>query len=164
MITTEVRQKMKLKVERPSPTTLMFTRDFAYPPGQIWDAHLTPESVKKWMTGPEGWAMSYCEIDARPGGSFRYDWREDSTGNGFYLTAQIEVFEPPHRMVHVEVMHLPDPTPENRVETKFEVHGDGTRMTLMMEVSDPATMDAMIASGMADGMEGSYAKLDGAFK
>lgn len=151
---------MTLKIDRNSPTTLTLSRYFAAPPDQVWRAHITPDLVQKWLTGPDGWSITNCQIDAKAGGSFRYDWREDSTGNGFYLTARIEEYEPPHRMVHVEVMYLPDPTPENRVETKFQAEGDGTRMTMIMQVEDGESMDAMLSAGMSDGMEDSYKELD----
>ena len=57
-------------------------------------------------------------------------------------------------------MLLPDPTPENRVETRFDPEGTGTRMTMTMSVADAATMEAMVATGMTDGMEASYARLE----
>ena len=154
---------MTLTVDRTSPTTLVCSRYFNAPPERVWAAHTRPDLLMKWQTGPDGWSMPECEVDLRPGGHMRLVWREDATGNGFHLTARIEVCEPPHRMVHVETMHLPDPTPENRVETRFDPEGPGTRMTMTMQVDAPEIMEAMIATGMTDGMEASYARLDASF-
>lgn len=151
---------MTLTVDRTTPTTLVVTRYFAAPPARVWAAHTDPALVSQWLTGPDGWTMPECEIDARAGGSFRYVWAEPASGHSFSLTARIEVCEPPHRMIHHETMHLPDPTPENRVETLFRAEGGGTRMTMTMQVADAATMEAMIATGMTDGMESSYQRLD----
>jgi hypothetical protein len=55
---------------------------------------------------------------------------------------------------------MPDPTPDNHVETSFEPDGDGTLMTLRMTLPDAATRTAMLASGMEHGMEASYARLE----
>jgi hypothetical protein len=58
-------------------------------------------------------------------------------------------------------MHLPDATPDNRVETRFDPDGAGTLMTLRMTLPDGKTRAAMLATGMEHGMEASYARLEG---
>ena len=52
------------------------------------------------------------------------------------------------------------PTAENHVETVFAPDGEGTLLTMTMRVDDPATMDAMVATGMTDGMAWTYDQLD----
>jgi uncharacterized protein YndB with AHSA1/START domain len=69
--------------------------------------------------------------------------------------------EPHSRIVHVERMHFPNPTPDNHVETRFEPDGDGTLMTMRMTLPDAETRSQMLASGMEHGMEASYVRLDG---
>ena len=69
--------------------------------------------------------------------------------------------EPYSRIVHVERMHLPDPTPDNHVETRFEADGAGTLMTMRMTLPDAKTRAAMLATGMERGMEASYVRLEG---
>ena len=76
------------------------------------------------------------------------------------LTGEYLELEPYHRIVHVERMHLPDPTPDNHVETTFAADGDGTLMTIRMTVPDRQTQKAMLATGMERGMEASYQRLD----
>ena len=160
---------MSLTVERTSPTTLTITRRFRAPPARVWAAHVEPDLIRRWCHGPEGWTMTTCEIDPRAGGAMHYAWTGGPSGAGFELTATIEVAEPPQagrpgRFVHVETMHLPDPTPENRVETTFAPDGPGanpgTLMTMVMEVAEAATMEAMVATGMTNGMEMGYARID----
>ncbi|MBE7454509.1 MAG: SRPBCC domain-containing protein [Kofleriaceae bacterium] len=138
---------------------VVIERRFDAPPAAVWRAHTEPELVRAWMLGPDGWSMPVCQIDARPGGQIRYEW-SNGEGGGFYLTGEILELEPPHRIVHVERMHLPDPTPDNHIETTFTADGDGTRMVMRMTLPDAETLRAMLATGMADGMEASYARLE----
>jgi hypothetical protein len=58
-------------------------------------------------------------------------------------------------------MHLPEPTPDNHVETRFEADGGGTLMTMRMTQPDAETRARMLASGMEHGMEASYVRLEG---
>ncbi|MCA9709488.1 MAG: SRPBCC domain-containing protein [Myxococcales bacterium] len=138
---------------------VIVTRHFAAPPADVYRAHTEPELIQQWMLGPDGWTMPVCIMDARPGGALRYEW-SDGQGGGFYLTGEIIELDPPHRILHVERMHLPDPTPDNRVETTFTADGTGTRMVTRMTLPDRATREAMLATGMEHGMEASYVRLE----
>jgi uncharacterized protein YndB with AHSA1/START domain len=118
-----------------------------------------PALVKQWLLGPDGWTMPVLLNDAKPGGTIRYEWT-DGMGGGFYLTGEYVELVPFTRIVHVERMHLPDPTPDNHVETRFEPDGMGTLMTMRMTLPDAETRAAMLATGMDGGMEASYARLE----
>jgi len=138
---------------------VVVTRRFAAPPEAVYRAHTEPKLIQKWMLGPDGWTMPVCVCEARPGGKIRYEWA-DGKGGGFYLTGEFVELVPFSRIVHVERMHLPDPTPDNHVETRFEPDGSGTLMTMQMTLPDAQTRAAMLASGMEHGMEASYVRLD----
>jgi hypothetical protein len=58
-------------------------------------------------------------------------------------------------------MHLPEATPDNHVETRFDPDGAGTLMAIRMTLPDAQTLAAMLATGMERGMEASYSRLDG---
>ena len=148
--------KMTLKTE--GDTHVVVTRRFAAPPEAVYRAHTEPELIQQWLLGPEGWTMPVCISEARPHGRMRYDWTNGK--GGFHLTGEYLELEPYSRIVHVERMHLPDPTPDNYVETGFEPDGDGTLMTLRMTLPDAATRAQMLATGMERGMEASYVRLE----
>jgi uncharacterized protein YndB with AHSA1/START domain len=140
--------------------TVIVTRRFRAAPEKVWTAHTDPAIIPRWMTGPDGWAMPVCQSNPVPGGSFRFEWA-DASGNGFHATGEYLDLQPFHRILHVEQMFLPDPTPENRVETLFEPDGTGgTKLTMRMTLPDEASRRAMLASGMEDGLEISYARLE----
>ena len=103
--------------------------------------------------------MPVCISEARPNGKIRYEWT-NGKGGDFHLTGEYLELEPFSRIVHVERMHLPDPTPDNRVETRFEPDGDGTLMTIRMALPDAETRARMLATGMEHGMEASYVRLE----
>jgi uncharacterized protein YndB with AHSA1/START domain len=149
--------KMILKTE--GDTHVIVTRRFAASPEAVYRAHTEPALLQKWLLGPEGWTMPVCVSELRPGGKIRFEWT-DGKGRGFHQTGEYLELVPFRRIVHVGRMHLPDPTPDNHVETRFEADGDGTLMTLRMTLPDAATRTAMLASGMEHGMEASYARLE----
>jgi len=149
--------KMILKTE--GDRHVLVTRRFAAPPEMVYRAHTEPDLIKKWLLGPDGWTMPVCVSDAKPGGRIRYEWT-DGKGGGFFLTGEYVELEPFTRIVHVERMHLPDPTPDNHVETRFAPDGSGTLMTMRMTLPDASTREAMLATGMEHGMEASYARLE----
>ncbi len=149
--------KLTLKTE--GDRNVVVTRRFAAPPEAAYRAHTEPKLIRKWMLGPEGWTMPVCVCDARPGGKFRYEWT-DCKGGGFYITGEFIELAPFSKIVHVERMHLPEPTPDNHIETRFEVDGNGTFMTMTMTLPDAETRAAMLATGMEHGMEASYARFE----
>ena len=150
----------KLTLRTEGDTHIVVTRRFAAPPEAVYRAHTDPKLIQQWLLGPEGWTMPVCISDARPGGKFRYEWAHSERGR-FHITGEYLELEPNRRIVHVERMFLPDPTPDNHVETRFEADGTGTLMTIRMTLPDEKTRAAMLATGMERGMEASYTRLEG---
>jgi uncharacterized protein YndB with AHSA1/START domain len=148
--------KLTLKTE--GDKHLVVTRRFAATPEAVYRAHTEPELIQKWLLGPDGWTMPVCISEARPNGRMRYEWTNGK--GGFYLTGEYLELEAYRRIVHVERMFLPDPTPDNHVETRFDPDGKGTLMRIRMTLPDAATRAAMLATGMEHGMEASYVRLE----
>jgi uncharacterized protein YndB with AHSA1/START domain len=148
---------MTLKTE--GDKVLVVTRRFAASPEAVYRAHTEPALIQKWLLGPPGWTMPVCINEAWPGGKIRWEWA-NGKGGGFYLTGEYLELVPFQRIVHVERMHLPDPTPDNYVVNEFAPDGDGTLMTMRMTLPDEATRAQMLATNMEKGMEMSYLRLD----
>ncbi len=138
---------------------IVVKRRFAAPPEAVYRAHTEPELIQKWLLGPDGWTMPVCICDARPGGKLRYEW-SNGKGQGFYVTGEFLELEPYSRIRHVERMYLPDPTPDNDVETRFDRDGDGTLMAMRMTLPNAEVRSAMLTTGMEQGMEASYVRLE----
>lgn len=149
----------KLTLTTEGDRHVVLTRRFAASPEAVYRAHTEPRLIQRWLLGPEGWTMPVCICEARPGGTFRYEWA-DGKGSGFHITGEFIELTPFSRIVHVERMHLPDPTPDNHVETRFEPDGAGTLMILRMSLPDAEARAMMLATGMEHGMEASYVRLE----
>ena len=135
------------------------TRRFAAPSEHVYRAHLEPDLIRQWIIAMPGWSMPICETDSQVGGEFHFAW-DDGEGGGFAITGQYILLDPNQRIEHVERMHIPDPTPDNHIETTFEVDGAGTLLALEMTLPDSAARQEMLDMGAADGMDASYAMLD----
>ena len=68
----------KAQVTLPSDSEVQVTRSFKAPRALVFRAFTEPELVRRWMLGPPGWAMPVCEMDVRPGGTYRWRWRSDA--------------------------------------------------------------------------------------
>lgn len=144
-------------------TGIVVRRSFRAAPQDLFRAHTQPDLICQWMLGPPGWDMTQCLSDPVPGGLIRFDW-QDADGNGFYLTGEYVAVTPDTELRHVERFHMPAPTPDNHVTTRFaKAPNGGTDLSLQMQVPDAETRTAMLATGMEAGMEASYARIDPLF-
>jgi len=154
------------EVSLPSDTEVRVTRDFKAPRRLVWQAHVDPKLFQRWIGGYPGWSMPVCEMDVRTGGKYRWRWRTDDGGQEFGFFGEYVEVEAPVRMIATEyydpgtmggAMDANSPTINH---TSFiENNGVTTLVTLLKYVSKEAR-DAAISTGMTDGMEVSYARLE----
>lgn len=140
-------------------TRLRISRVIRGPVEQVWRAHHEPELLKRWLLGPDGWRMPLCEVARGVGESYRYEWEaEDGTGR-FGFEGELLASEPPHREVTSERMVGVD-GPDTTNELTLTPVGAGTLMTLVITYPSIEARDAALGTGMTDGMEASYARLE----
>ena len=132
---------------------------------QVWRAHHDPELLRRWMLGPDGWTMPVCEVATEVGQRYRNGWRSEADGSEFGFTGEVLEISAPHRSVTTEAMWTPDdPEAANSPSTLNEltltpVEG-GTLVAALITYPDAATREMILATGMSDGMETSYARLE----
>lgn len=138
-------------------TDIIIRRDFSHPPARVWRALTEPALIRQWMA-VDGHPMTRCEIDPRAGGAFHYEWAgpEDAS---FFFSGPVVAVDPPHHMTHIEHFNG-DPAMAARITTDLAAKGSGTRMTMVMRYDSAEARAAAIATGMTDGMDQVYAKLD----
>lgn len=128
-------------------------------PEQVWRAHQDPTLVQRWMLGPDGWTMPVCEIATDVGGAYRYEWEAEDGSARFGFEGELVESMPPYRAVQTERMvGTEGPSTVNEM-TLTPVEG-GTLLTVVIRYPSKELRDEMLATGMTDGMETSYARLE----
>ena len=144
--------------EERGDTELVYSRIFDAPASLVFAAHTDPKHVPQWLLGPDGWSMPICEIDLRPGGKWRYVWRNNSDGAEFSMHGTYLEVEAPRRVVFTEQMD-DNPGVTNNTVTLDEVDGK-TTMTGVIEYPSAEVRQIVLDTGMTGGMDTSYDRLD----
>ncbi|NUL46257.1 ATPase [Cellulosimicrobium funkei] len=126
---------------------------------QVWKAHHDPELLRTWQLGPQGWTMPVCDVATAVGETYRYEWEREGGGDRFGFTGTVLEIEAPHRSVTTEAMIGQEETATTNELTLTPVDG-GTLLSLLVTYPDEALRDTILATGMAEGMEASYARLE----
>jgi uncharacterized protein YndB with AHSA1/START domain len=129
---------------------------------QVWRAHHDPVLLRQWMLGPDGWTMPVCEPTTEIGGTYRYEWApEQPSGEreGFGFEGELLEFEPPHRAVTTERMIGMD-GPGATNEMTLTPRPDGTLLSVVISYPSVDVRDTVLGTGMVDGVETSYARLE----
>jgi len=128
---------------------------------QVWRAHNDADLMKQWLLGPDGWVMPVCEIAAKVGDSYRYEWQPEGGGQSFGFTGELPELEAPYRAVTTESMSgMPGSTLNELTLTPVD---GGTLLSLVITYANAEMRDMILATGMTDRMETSYARLEGLF-
>ncbi|MDP3195009.1 SRPBCC domain-containing protein [Tabrizicola sp.] len=130
-------------------TDVVIRRSFSHKPPQVWRALTDPALLRRWLS-PD---LIECQIDPRPGGSFRYAWP------ALFFSGPILEARPPERMVHVEHFNGDTKTGPT-VTTTLWPAGPGTRMTVVMRYSDAQARATAIQQGFTDGIDQVYGRIE----
>jgi uncharacterized protein YndB with AHSA1/START domain len=144
-----------------SDTEVRITRVVRGPVEAVWRAHQDPDLVRKWLLGPDGWTMPVCEIATEVGGTYRYEWEpvDGHEGTRFGFTGELLELEAPHRSVTTERMIGTD-GPSTRNEMTLTPVEGGTLLSIVITYPSAELRDQILATGMIDGMERSYQRLE----
>jgi uncharacterized protein YndB with AHSA1/START domain len=125
----------------PAKPTLVMTQTFDASRADVFEAWTTPEAVAQWWD-PTGAELAICEIDLRPGGTFRWI-NQGMTGAKHPFAGTYREVVPPDRLVF-EVRASPASLPQlgTLIFTETE---DGTTLTITIEYPSVAQRDAMLA-------------------
>jgi uncharacterized protein YndB with AHSA1/START domain len=156
------------QVTLPSDREVRVTRQFNAPRELVYRAHTEPALVVKWMLGPPGWSMPVCEMDVRPGGKYKWRWRSDEGGKEFGFFGTFTEVNAPAKVVHDEYYDPGDiggamPTDPAIVTLELTEAGGVTTLICTMMFASKEVRDGAVSTGMTDGMEMGYARLDEMF-
>jgi uncharacterized protein YndB with AHSA1/START domain len=159
----EYAQGKGTRVELLDDTHVRITRLVEGPRELVWRAHTEPELIKRWMLGPEGWEMTECIVGNNAGESYRTSWAPvgDTEGEPFGFEGETLYVDAPRRAVQTERMQGTE-GPETLNDLNLYEEDGATLVTVLIEYPDKETRDMILATGMVDGMEASFRRLESA--
>ena len=143
-------------VTLPTDEQILITREFDAPKHLVWKAFTTPELVRRWWSAKRG-EMTIADIDLRVGGKWRYVMvTEDGMEVGFH--GEYREVVPGERIVSTETYEgVPPEVSEEDATTintaSFEEADGRTTLTILVQAGSKETRDAIVASGMEDGLQ-----------
>lgn len=149
----------------PSDTEVLVKRSFDAPAKLVWRAYMEPDLMRRWCGSTPGWSMPVCEMDMRVGGEYQWRWRSDENGMEFGFTGEVLEVVPHAKIVHTQIF---DPgnmgvsmggEPSIITVTFDEVDGI-TNVATTIKFASQADRDAALETGMTEGMEMNYKRLD----
>lgn len=148
-------------VTLPTDNQILITREFDAPKELVYKGWTTPELVKRWWSAKRGEA-TVAEIDLRVGGKWRYVMVTDD-GMEVAFHGEYQEVVPNERIVSTEVYEgIPDGEANATLNTAtFEEEEGRTTLTLLIEAPSKEARDAIVASGMEDGLQDALDLLEG---
>jgi len=142
----------------PGEREIHVERIFDASPERVFTAYVDPELIPRWW-GPRGTTTIVEELDARPGGTWRFLARNPD-GSEIVFRGVFREVTPPERLAQTfEWDGMPGHV---SVDTAvFEDLGDGRTKVVSDTVFHTAEeRDGMLESGMEKGMNETYERLD----
>ena len=142
------------KVTLPAAEQILIEREFAAPARLVWRAVTEPELVRRWWHAGRG-EMTACEIDLRVGGR----WRFVVAGDGYEVASHgvYHLIVPGARIVCTEAY---EGQPDALCTYTFRSTGGRTTVGLLTALRTRAERDAMLDSGMEQGVTASWDLLE----
>jgi uncharacterized protein YndB with AHSA1/START domain len=141
----------------PDVPLIRITREFDAPPEKVFRAHTDAELIAQWL-GPRGTDMRVDHFDCRTGGSYRYVHVFDGEEYGFH--GCFHEVRPSEVIVQTFTFEgVPDGVALERLVLE-DLGGGRTRLTATSLVDSFEARDAMVASGMDQGVREGYERLD----
>ncbi len=162
MSTTVTTSPRGLQISTPTDTTIVLTRTFNAPRPLVWEAMFTPDKMRRWMLPPPGWTIASLECDARVGGKLSVAWNNDEGTAVMTLQGEFTAVAPHDHAIHTEKMALATGEIIGSLVEKHEFAEEGaaTAMRITQTYTSKEDRDGALASGMDEGMEACYQKLE----
>ena len=151
--------KTKITAE-PGRQEFFITREFDAPRELVFKAFTDPKLYTQWL-GPRRYTMNLEKFEPRSGGMWRYT-HKDKDGNEFGFHGVYHEVLAPERMIDTfEFEGLPEKGHVSLETAKFmELPGGRTRVNMQSVFQSVADRDGMMQSGMEQGINESFDRLD----
>jgi uncharacterized protein YndB with AHSA1/START domain len=151
-----------LQISTPTDATIVLIRGFDAPLRLVWEAMFTPDKMRRWMLPPPGFTLTTCRCEPRVGGALDIAWKSDEADPAMTLRGKFTEVVLHERAVHTETMALGSGQEIGSLVEKHEFVEEGsvTTMRITQTYGSKEARDGALASGMDEGMEACYQKLD----
>ncbi|HEX6132133.1 MAG TPA: SRPBCC family protein [Actinomycetota bacterium] len=142
----------------PGVPQVVMTREFDAPRDLVFRAFTEPDLLVQWL-GPRKYVMEIDRYEVRDGGRWRYVHREPDGGAEHWFHGVFHGEPTPDRMVQTfEFEGWPGPVQMDTAT--FEERGGRTLVRLNSVFQSVENRDAMVASGMAEGVREGMDRLE----
>ena len=114
----------------PAQQVLAIKRTFDAPRDLVWKVWSDPDQAKHWW-GPNGFTLSFVEMDQRPGGKWRAHM-VSMDGQDFWQHGVYREIVPPEKTVYTFIWDS-EPQHEMLITVLFAARGNKTEMTFTQE-------------------------------
>ena len=132
-------------------------REFDAPAQAVFRAHTDRDLYSRWLD-PRSTPMDVVELNATPGGRWRYEFRGEGD-LAFSFHGVFHTVEPNTLLIQTFEFNLA-PGQVGISSTTFQEHAGGTRLSLHEVYPSVEARDAAMASGMEYGIKEGYERLD----
>jgi len=149
-------QDSGLVLTLPSDLEIVMTRVFDAPRHLVFEAHTKCEHIKQWW-GPREFTVASCDIDLRPGGSWRFV-QHGPDGKEYAFRGEYHEIVPDERLVRT--FEFEQMLGHVSLETLTLVEEDGKTILRSASLFDSVEdRDGMLESGMEDGARETWDRL-----
>jgi len=147
-------------IAEPGKQEIFITRELDAPREIIFKAFTDPKLYSQWL-GPRRLKTEFEKLEPKNGGSYRFI-NEDEKGNKFAFHGVYHEILAPTRIIGTfEYEGLPEKGHVSLEITKFEELSDSRTKLITQDVfMSVADRDGMIQSGMEEGVNDSYDRLE----
>ena len=135
-------------------------REFDAPPEAVFRAHTDPALYAQWL-GPREMRLDHLELDATPGGRWRYDFKGEGqhADMDFSFFGVFHTVQPSTLLVQTFEFNVA-PGQVGLTLSRFEDLVGRTRLSVREVYPSVEARDAAMASGMEYGIVEGYERLD----
>jgi uncharacterized protein YndB with AHSA1/START domain len=135
----------------PTDTQILIVREFDAPRHLVYRAWTTPELVKRWWHAKRG-EVTVAEIDLRVGGAWR-SAMVTPDGQEVAFHGEYREIVSDERLVSTETYEGVPGAPPTLNTVTLEERDGRTTLTLTIDCPSREVRDAIVASGMEDGLQ-----------
>ena len=155
-----VRNNITRITAEPGRQEIFITREFDAPRDLVFKAFTDARLLIQWL-GPRRLTMTVETFESKTGGSWRFI-HKDKDGNAYGFHGVHHEIASPERIIRTfEFEGLPEKGHASLETVRFEeMPGGRTRLITQSVFQSVADRDGMIQSGMEEGVNDSYDRLD----